>query len=222
MKIVDLKDKPVYTALSYTWGTPYTIYVAGEKGSAESAPKCSYKIICSNHYIKITENCNSFLALCQGLKESITSKMCLARVSDISGIEFDCQSDLLTLGPDDMAYFWIDAICINQNSIPERSAQVKIMGDIYAKARTVLVWLGPEDSLSRDAMPCVNKLGNIPLERVEAIKNCTIADTDLYSKLGSAGEGGQSEAISITVQSGVGYSILGWNVMLNIYFLKTI
>jgi hypothetical protein len=38
--------------------------------------------------------------------------------------------------------FWIDAICINQASIPERNHQVSQMGKIYSKATDVLAWLG--------------------------------------------------------------------------------
>lgn len=40
-------------------------------------------------------------------------------------------------------YFFADAICINQDDIPERNAQVQRMGDLYAQAEEVLVWLGP-------------------------------------------------------------------------------
>ncbi|KAI8292791.1 Heterokaryon incompatibility protein 6, OR allele [Colletotrichum sp. SAR11_240] len=39
---------------------------------------------------------------------------------------------------------WIDAICINQEDIAERSAQVGRMRDIYAAAWQVIIWLGPE------------------------------------------------------------------------------
>ncbi|KAI8257409.1 Heterokaryon incompatibility protein 6, OR allele [Colletotrichum sp. SAR 10_98] len=39
---------------------------------------------------------------------------------------------------------WIDAICINQEDIAERSAQVGRMRDIYAAAWQVVIWLGPE------------------------------------------------------------------------------
>jgi hypothetical protein len=38
--------------------------------------------------------------------------------------------------------FWIDAICIKQVSISERNHQVHQMGDIYARATDVVVWLG--------------------------------------------------------------------------------
>ncbi|KAI1261497.1 heterokaryon incompatibility protein-domain-containing protein [Xylariaceae sp. FL1019] len=40
--------------------------------------------------------------------------------------------------------FWIDALCINQESIPERTAQVSIMHHIYRDATKVLVYLGPD------------------------------------------------------------------------------
>ncbi|OTA96145.1 hypothetical protein M434DRAFT_393232 [Hypoxylon sp. CO27-5] len=39
-------------------------------------------------------------------------------------------------------YFWIDAICINQEDIEERSRQVSRMIDIY-HAGHVVIWLGP-------------------------------------------------------------------------------
>ncbi|KAL8346766.1 hypothetical protein RB598_000588 [Gaeumannomyces tritici] len=35
---------------------------------------------------------------------------------------------------------WIDAICINQSSLTERSEQVPRMDDIYSKASKVIVW----------------------------------------------------------------------------------
>src|SRR3569833_2353661 len=37
---------------------------------------------------------------------------------------------------------WIDYICINQYDIEERNRQVAKMGDIYACAVAVLIWLG--------------------------------------------------------------------------------
>ncbi|KAG0699725.1 heterokaryon incompatibility protein-domain-containing protein [Suillus ampliporus] len=41
---------------------------------------------------------------------------------------------------------WIDAICINQQDLKERSAQVNMMGLIFGSARTVVVWLGEPSS----------------------------------------------------------------------------
>ncbi|KAK4142229.1 HET-domain-containing protein [Dichotomopilus funicola] len=41
---------------------------------------------------------------------------------------------------------WIDLLCINQTDTDERTSQVALMGDIFASARTVCVWLGEPDA----------------------------------------------------------------------------
>jgi hypothetical protein len=46
----------------------------------------------------------------------------------------------------------VDAVCINQNDNNEKSQQVKRMGEIYANARRVLIWVG-EDTAG-DAEEC--------------------------------------------------------------------
>ncbi|CAG7556529.1 unnamed protein product [Fusarium equiseti] len=43
---------------------------------------------------------------------------------------------------DASVWFWIDAICINQEDIPERNAQVLRMKDIYENAKRIICWLG--------------------------------------------------------------------------------
>ena len=51
---------------------------------------------------------------------------------------------------------WIDAICINQEDIDERSAQVRLMAPIYYGAREVVVWIDPgAPSESGDDAPWV-------------------------------------------------------------------
>ena len=44
--------------------------------------------------------------------------------------------------------FWIDAVCINQEDIPERNHQVSLVRDIYKKAQQLFVWLGPGERYS--------------------------------------------------------------------------
>lgn len=39
-------------------------------------------------------------------------------------------------------YFFVDAICINQNDTDEQSHQVSFMGEVYHKASEVIIWLG--------------------------------------------------------------------------------
>ena len=43
--------------------------------------------------------------------------------------------------PSEVRHIWADQICINQNDIRERNAQVMIMGQIYQSAQAVLVYL---------------------------------------------------------------------------------
>ncbi|PVH79129.1 heterokaryon incompatibility, partial [Cadophora sp. DSE1049] len=47
---------------------------------------------------------------------------------------------------------WVDAICINQQDIQERSKQISLMEEIYSWSERVIVWLGPGDKSSRKAM----------------------------------------------------------------------
>ncbi|KAF4969814.1 hypothetical protein FSARC_3039 [Fusarium sarcochroum] len=43
---------------------------------------------------------------------------------------------------------WCDSICINQQDIEERAAQVRRMNEIFQHAKSVIVWMGPETSWS--------------------------------------------------------------------------
>lgn len=42
-------------------------------------------------------------------------------------------------------WLWIDAICINQKDLEEKSSQISMMADIYRSAQEVHTWLGPMD-----------------------------------------------------------------------------
>lgn len=47
---------------------------------------------------------------------------------------------------------WVDAICINQDSALEKSAQVRLMGEIYASCTRVVIWLGTTNGKSEIAL----------------------------------------------------------------------
>ncbi|EXL64740.1 hypothetical protein FOPG_19004 [Fusarium oxysporum f. sp. conglutinans race 2 54008] len=73
---------------------------------------------------------------------------------------------------DGVRRLWVDAVCINQNDNNERSRQVAVMKRIYAKARTVRVWidvnLSPDDGavrklLSLSSRSTMDDLGNDPV-----------------------------------------------------------
>jgi len=50
---------------------------------------------------------------------------------------------------------WVDAICINQADIQERSNQVAMMLDMYKNARKTLVWLGEDEGCDTSLDDCL-------------------------------------------------------------------
>jgi hypothetical protein len=62
-------------------------------------------------------------------------------------------------------FLWVDAICINQNDIPERNSQIRLMRDIYQNSVIVISWLGPEADGSTEV---VSTLRNVSQE-IQAI-----------------------------------------------------
>jgi hypothetical protein len=55
---------------------------------------------------------------------------------------------------------WIDAVCIDQSNVSERSHQVAHMGDIYRLAFRVNVWLGPSGDDSDYAIDLLGEVGS--------------------------------------------------------------
>jgi len=44
---------------------------------------------------------------------------------------------------------WFDQLCINRADDTEKAVQVGLMAEVYNKARSVIIWLGPEDESTR-------------------------------------------------------------------------
>lgn len=61
---------------------------------------------------------------------------------------------------------WVDSICINQASGPERAQQVPLMGDIYSQAHAVRIWLGEEGPGVEEALKLVRECGASEAEEV--------------------------------------------------------
>lgn len=59
----------------------------------------------------------------------------------------------------DVGWLWIDSICINQQDNYEKSSQVQKMRDICSRASKAVVWLGPADATSAEAMAMLEELG---------------------------------------------------------------
>jgi hypothetical protein len=55
---------------------------------------------------------------------------------------------------------WVDAICINQQDLEERSQQVQRMADIFTRGTRVIMWLGPAADQSTLALKTLGTLSS--------------------------------------------------------------
>ncbi|KAF1838901.1 HET-domain-containing protein [Decorospora gaudefroyi] len=68
-------------------------------------------------------------------------------------------------------YFWIDALCIDQNNTTERNHQVQQMGDIYRSAKSVLIWLGNDLELESTLCSLSIETGTYGMTAYDALLN---------------------------------------------------
>lgn len=80
--------------------------------------------------------------------------------------------------PDEVVTLWIDWICVCQERVRERNAQVKMMGDIFKAARKVVVWLGDDYDDSRAGMQLAKQLLHIAL--YQPVSGLTPADLETH------------------------------------------
>ncbi|KAG9233216.1 heterokaryon incompatibility protein-domain-containing protein [Amylocarpus encephaloides] len=62
---------------------------------------------------------------------------------------------------DEVVTLWVDALCINQNDVPEKNVQLSKMREIYVQAKSVIAWLGdttPERPFEEKAMKFADDL----------------------------------------------------------------
>lgn len=89
----------------------------------------------------------------------------------------NCLAALRRLAQRTTRYFWIDSICIDQQSILEKQIQIPYMSRIYGDADRVIVWLGEATGASDRAIQYLKDIfaaerGNIALN----VANVTFND----------------------------------------------
>ncbi|PVH69009.1 HET-domain-containing protein [Cadophora sp. DSE1049] len=126
----DLDNCPEYHTLSYTWGKALYPSIECTEDEEPESQEPIYVILGSaesGQELKpedITIDWKPF-SISENLRDALEQ---LAR------------SDYID------KWLWIDAVCIDQCNIFEKSAQVAMMGDIYSSASQVVVWLGSNTS----------------------------------------------------------------------------
>ncbi len=178
METFPLDNAPPFMALSYVWGDP-----------GITSP-----ILLSGHPFQVTTNLASALARLSTLpfdNDSTAQK----------GGQGTAYAELIQelrhrrvagdTNPMMPHHVWIDALCINQEDLDEKSSQIPMMYDIYAKSRHVVMWLGEETADSGAAIDLVSQWAtaartaqslveeHIPSARVTKSRLETIAGREL-------------------------------------------
>lgn len=130
--VFDEYNVPLYRALSYTWmESKYDRLIISEKSTEESRSlRDRYSI---RHPVwcggrRLLVSTNLRDALRQVRHETLPIRL------------------------------WIDAICINQEDLDERSRQVLLMSRIYHSAQSIWFWLGASDQESDMALEWIRKI----------------------------------------------------------------
>lgn len=170
IKVVDLDSTPDFCALSYTWGESGANPTDEQNPSVdEDSVHGGFEILCNGFPFQVTRNCYAYLVMLQRAKRFLSSSPTV-------------QPELVQMMT--VGLIWIDAICINQSSVEERSAQVRIMDRIYKQARKVVVWLGPSDSMTKPALNAIHTISNVSMDACKEVYGKSISNPKHYEKLG--------------------------------------
>ena len=158
MIIRDVKDHPHYDCLSYTWGNPLA-KCHGREAYTELDEEPDWRsrthhIVCDGGYLPITRSLRDAL---WGLTQS-PAKNKLFRI-------------------------WIDAVCIDQDNVLERSKQVLFMHDIYRLAQSVIVWLGPQTRSLYLAIQAMEALSSVSEDQFASMQDYTFTQQFPYGLL---------------------------------------
>lgn len=88
----------------------------------------------------------------------------------------------LRASDDSSQYIWIDAMCINQLDMEERSRQVQNMLLIYRRAKRVIGWLGQAHPNTRDLLSVLGSSPKLRTRRLEHYPDMLRALDDLYTR----------------------------------------
>ncbi|KAH8780642.1 heterokaryon incompatibility protein-domain-containing protein [Hyaloscypha sp. PMI_1271] len=161
-RTVDLDDKPQYGALSYTWGRPISVFQTKEE--RDNLEDQQLPVICDGRIVNIGQNLHDFLSAWQRM---------LQATSDGNDERTVTARKVGLLPPTEL---WIDAICIDQKDMDEKSIQVSMMGRIYSQTQKVIIWLGPEDNFTRPALQIIFKMQEIEQLQARACRSMTDED----------------------------------------------
>lgn len=167
--VVDLNDNVAYDALSYTWGDPCTLYANKQEISPQGAWAArAFDIEVDGKAVSVGANLYAALL---GLRSHVSHQ----------------KDPQFPNTPQSSGCFWIDALCINQNDLKEKSCQVMMMSRIYQQASLVFAWLGGGDRLSAQALHDLNSIAGLCYKNkrdAKDLRSFDISSDETYQRLG--------------------------------------
>jgi len=141
---------PAYTAVSYVWGS-------------NERP----------HLIDAADTVMVKLEFASGPSKTVA--VCPGQATGTIRITENLRNLLINIRPppeEKRIYVWVDSICINQEDQIEKTAQVKLMGRIFAHAEKTIFYMGEDDEISRLAFKAIKVLNMVKDWPVEKIPVC--------------------------------------------------
>lgn len=186
MTTIDLDSRRSFIALSYTWGDPLW------RGSYPPSPQyqfCDHEIECDGRVLLVHKNLHdALLELRRKITAAVAGSTDAKQEQEVISALRSLRAGAAMTNHREVSknwatsYIWIDAICINQQDLAERSAQVTIMGDIYRTAQMVAIWLGPNQNQADEAIRVCSILATIPMEHWRQTRY--IDSDEAYRRLG--------------------------------------
>ncbi|KAI3329983.1 heterokaryon incompatibility protein-domain-containing protein [Ustulina deusta] len=154
---MNLNDHRPFDCLSYTWMNPLNYPESSPNVKEEHKNKFPESVILNEIPLSITRNLRQCLHVLQ-------------------------QKGYFQGG----RRIWIDAICINQRDEEDVDSHMPQIGRLYAQAKQVVIWLGPEDHGSCEAVDVINRLAKVaeaPYQK-NGLQYCDLEHDDPCSELG--------------------------------------
>ncbi|KAF5557554.1 regulatory alcR, partial [Fusarium phyllophilum] len=94
-------------------------------------------------------------------------------------VRWNLEAALRCLASYDVPSIWIDAICIDQDNVAEKTQQVQMMGQIYKSSVATLAWLGPSSDDSSRATGAISRFSQSWQNRPDHLRRVTLTSSDL-------------------------------------------
>lgn len=146
-----LSSCPGFVALSYTWGQA-SCTLDDEKPQIFTHVERCYPIMCDSKIILGTHNLRSALRYLR-FRSQVHSD---SKNENIHFEDSNAKDEIHHF--ETSKFFWIDAICIDQDDVEEKQQQIPLMDRIYRTAESCLVWLGEADQWSSAALNLLFKI----------------------------------------------------------------